>query len=94
MATHWDKGVLLWGSYSRVILFLGFATKCNELNTIWLQIRGGQLPGQGPVYDHPMQKNNCRVHSHSEILRYTQARREQYLMRDIKKVRNSGKLIP
>ena len=94
MITGWNKAVLLWGSSSGVILFIGIATKHYEPNTIWLQIRGGQLPGQGPVYDHPMQKNNCRVHSHSEILRYTQARREQYLMRDIKKVRNSGNLIP
>ena len=51
MTTHWDEGVLLWGSYSGVILFIGIATKHNELNTIW---GCGQLSGQGPVYDHPV----------------------------------------
>ena len=69
---------------------------CRDCQTTVLfhSIRG-QLPSQGPVYDHPTQKNNYRVHFHSKILKYTQAeRREQCLMGDTKKLRNSGKVIP
>ena len=68
---HKDKNTLQLDHYSGLILFIGIAAKRNELNTIWIQTRHGQLPSQGHV-DGLFTQRNCHwVNLNFKILKYT-----------------------